>query len=181
MLKCRRSCMTCLGGQGGDHLRLRLATVGETESLQSPARRTPDQAIYPSHRWNGIVVFKIECPDCGADRLAVDQDRAWVRHAFCFITGTNRHLPATLIYFFRFALMLIVLSMFTIHLVAWQGRGGETEEPVCSKTGVWIVNRSCFYKLLIIKGGSSSVAERQLPKLNVAGSIPVSRSKKSTH
>jgi hypothetical protein len=27
-------------------------------------------------------------------------------------------------------------------------------------------------------GGSSSVAERQLPKLNVAGSIPVSRSKK---
>jgi len=31
-------------------------------------------------------------------------------------------------------------------------------------------------KLLILKGGSSSVAERQLPKLNVAGSIPVSRS-----
>jgi hypothetical protein len=28
------------------------------------------------------------------------------------------------------------------------------------------------------QGGSSSVAERQLPKLNVAGSIPVSRSKK---
>ena len=27
--------------------------------------------------------------------------------------------------------------------------------------------------------GSSSVAERQLPKLNVAGSIPVSRSKKT--
>ena len=27
-----------------------------------------------------------------------------------------------------------------------------------------------------LKGGSSSVAERQLPKLNVAGSIPVSRS-----
>ena len=35
-------------------------------------------------------------------------------------------------------------------------------------------------KLLIIKGGSSSVVERQLPKLNVAGSIPVSRSNKST-
>ena len=35
-------------------------------------------------------------------------------------------------------------------------------------------------KLLILKGGSSSVAERQLPKLNVAGSIPVSRSIKST-
>ena len=33
-------------------------------------------------------------------------------------------------------------------------------------------------KLLKIKtSGSSSVAERQLPKLNVAGSIPVSRSK----
>src|SRR5271157_5150023 len=30
-----------------------------------------------------------------------------------------------------------------------------------------------------LKGGSSSVAERQLPKLNVAGSIPVSRSIKS--
>ena len=28
-------------------------------------------------------------------------------------------------------------------------------------------------------GGSSSVAERQLPKLNVAGSIPVSRSNAS--
>jgi hypothetical protein len=28
----------------------------------------------------------------------------------------------------------------------------------------------------ILKGGSSSVVERQLPKLNVAGSIPVSRS-----
>jgi hypothetical protein len=27
-----------------------------------------------------------------------------------------------------------------------------------------------------LSGGSSSVAERQLPKLNVAGSIPVSRS-----
>ena len=33
-----------------------------------------------------------------------------------------------------------------------------------------------WLNLLIIKGGSSSVAERQLPKLNVAGSIPVSRS-----
>jgi hypothetical protein len=32
------------------------------------------------------------------------------------------------------------------------------------------------FKLLMIKSGSSSVAERQLPKLNVAGSIPVSRS-----
>ena len=32
-------------------------------------------------------------------------------------------------------------------------------------------------KLLILIGGSSSVAERQLPKLNVAGSIPVSRSR----
>ena len=32
-------------------------------------------------------------------------------------------------------------------------------------------------KILIIKGGSSSVVERQLPKLNVAGSIPASRSK----
>ena len=31
-------------------------------------------------------------------------------------------------------------------------------------------------KLLILQGGSSSVVERQLPKLNVAGSIPVSRS-----
>ena len=30
----------------------------------------------------------------------------------------------------------------------------------------------------MIMGGSSSVAERQLPKLNVAGSIPVSRSNK---
>jgi hypothetical protein len=29
-------------------------------------------------------------------------------------------------------------------------------------------------------GGSSSVAERQLPKLNVAGSIPVSRSRNSS-
>ena len=28
----------------------------------------------------------------------------------------------------------------------------------------------------MIKGGSSSVVERQLPKLNVTGSIPVSRS-----
>ena len=34
-------------------------------------------------------------------------------------------------------------------------------------------------KLLILKGGSSSVVERQLPKLNVAGSIPVSRSNKN--
>ena len=30
--------------------------------------------------------------------------------------------------------------------------------------------------LLILKGGSRSVVDRQLPKLNVAGSIPVSRS-----
>jgi hypothetical protein len=29
--------------------------------------------------------------------------------------------------------------------------------------------------------GSSSVVERQLPKLNVAGSIPVSRSKSPNH
>ena len=36
-------------------------------------------------------------------------------------------------------------------------------------------------KLLIIKGGSSSVVERQLPKLNVAGSIPVSRSNINKH
>ena len=35
-------------------------------------------------------------------------------------------------------------------------------------------------KSMILKGGSSSVVERQLPKLNVAGSIPVSRSIKST-
>ena len=31
-----------------------------------------------------------------------------------------------------------------------------------------------------IESGSSSVVERQLPKLNVAGSIPVSRSNKGT-
>jgi hypothetical protein len=31
---------------------------------------------------------------------------------------------------------------------------------------------------LNLNGGSSSVVERQLPKLNVAGSIPVSRSNK---
>jgi hypothetical protein len=31
-------------------------------------------------------------------------------------------------------------------------------------------------RALIPNGGSSSVVERQLPKLNVAGSIPVSRS-----
>jgi hypothetical protein len=31
----------------------------------------------------------------------------------------------------------------------------------------------------VLKSGSSSVAERQLPKLNVAGSIPVSRSNPS--
>ncbi len=43
----------------------------------------------------------------------------------------------------------------------------------------WSVNRRRLHKLLMIKGGSSSVAERQLPKLNVAGSIPVSRS--NTH
>ena len=44
----------------------------------------------------------------------------------------------------------------------------------------WIASCTIYCKLLIIKGGSSSVAERQLPKLNVAGSIPVSRSIKST-
>ena len=43
----------------------------------------------------------------------------------------------------------------------------------------WIASCTIYCKLLIIKGGSSSVAERQLPKLNVAGSIPVSRSIKS--
>ena len=40
----------------------------------------------------------------------------------------------------------------------------------------WIIKGNYLCKALIIKGGSSSVAERQLPKLNVAGSIPVSRS-----
>ncbi len=30
--------------------------------------------------------------------------------------------------------------------------------------------------IIVAESGSSSVAERQLPKLNVAGSIPVSRS-----
>jgi hypothetical protein len=34
---------------------------------------------------------------------------------------------------------------------------------------------------MALKGGSSSVVERQLPKLNVAGSIPVSRSRFSKH
>ena len=34
------------------------------------------------------------------------------------------------------------------------------------------IESRCWYK-----SGSSSVAERQLPKLNVAGSIPVSRSR----
>ena len=42
----------------------------------------------------------------------------------------------------------------------------------------WIVSIHKVAKRLILKGGSSSVAERQLPKLNVAGSIPVSRSNK---
>jgi hypothetical protein len=41
----------------------------------------------------------------------------------------------------------------------------------------WLVSITGSIKLLILKGGSSSVVERQLPKLNVAGSIPVSRSK----
>ncbi len=35
-------------------------------------------------------------------------------------------------------------------------------------------------RVSLCMGGSSSVAERQLPKLNVAGSIPVSRSSFST-
>jgi hypothetical protein len=95
---------------------------------------------------------------------------------FCFITGTNRHLPATLIYFFRFVLMLFVLSI----MVPRAAESGETGQFACSKTRIWIVNwivnSNCCCKLLIVNGGSSSVAERQLPKLNVAGSIPVSRS-----
>ena len=33
------------------------------------------------------------------------------------------------------------------------------------------------YILILIKGGNSSEVERQLPKLNVVGSIPISRSK----
>jgi hypothetical protein len=35
------------------------------------------------------------------------------------------------------------------------------------------------FDILMSASGSSSVVERQLPKLNVAGSIPVSRSKTS--
>ena len=33
----------------------------------------------------------------------------------------------------------------------------------------------------LLVGGRSSVAERQLPKLNVVGSIPIARSKKTRH
>jgi hypothetical protein len=40
----------------------------------------------------------------------------------------------------------------------------------------WIVRPHQLSNVLMAKGGSSSVVERQLPKLNVAGSIPVSRS-----
>ncbi len=40
----------------------------------------------------------------------------------------------------------------------------------------WIVSAGESSKWLILKGGSSSVVERQLPKLDVTGSIPVSRS-----
>lgn len=45
---------------------------------------------------------------------------------------------------------------------------------------VWLYWKILFQRVALVAflltGGSSSVAERQLPKLNVAGSIPVSRS-----
>ena len=34
----------------------------------------------------------------------------------------------------------------------------------------------CYHSLAAVSSGSSSAVERQLPKLDVAGSIPVSRS-----
>ena len=34
----------------------------------------------------------------------------------------------------------------------------------------------CYHELAVFFSGSSSAVERQLPKLDVAGSIPVSRS-----
>ena len=38
----------------------------------------------------------------------------------------------------------------------------------------------CYHELNAVSSGSSSAVERQLPKLDVAGSIPVSRSSSST-
>ncbi len=61
---------------------------------------------------------------------------------------------------------------------ASRGKNSATQVPMLRK---WIVKLrprgNFFFKSLLPKGGSSSVVERQLPKLNVAGSIPVSRSR----
>src|ERR1700739_2594280 len=75
--------------------------------------------------------------------------------------------------------------MFTIHhafALAPEGQIGDRRGALlpCSSLAKWIVSwivsDSQSFKCFILKGGSSSVVERQLPKLNVAGSIPVSRS-----
>src|ERR1700761_5061615 len=50
---------------------------------------------------------------------------------------------------------------------------GRAESPHALPTQV---RANCLYALMTSSGGSSSVVERQLPKLDVAGSIPVSRS-----
>ena len=43
-------------------------------------------------------------------------------------------------------------------------------------TGDFFPQRYHLYAIILALGGSSSAVERQLPKLDVAGSIPVSRS-----
>ena len=96
---------------------------------------------------------------------------------FCFSTESKLHLPSILIYFLRFA---FAVSVLTLHHGAADPERRRNAAGFCSNSRTRIVDSiaedGLFFKLLIIKSGSSSVVERQLPKLNVAGSIPVSRS-----
>jgi hypothetical protein len=97
------------------------------------------------------------------------------------INGTNCHLPLTERYCLRLALWLPMTIRYDSCLPDLNGlcMNGFSEGTEDGSIVTWMAGPSQSRKRLIIKGGSSSVAERQLPKLNVAGSIPVSRSIKS--
>ena len=76
----------------------------------------------------------------GAGRFAADQDGSGIRQSVSLQHRNEAPLPSTLLYFFRFALVPLVLSMLTIHHLTAPSEDDEKAVAACSKSSEWIVN-----------------------------------------
>jgi hypothetical protein len=121
----------------------------------------------------------VEGASRGMNGFLMDRYSIGAGNSVLFEQSDAAPFPPTLIYFFRLVWRVSLLSM---HGVMISASDLGANRPACFSAAIAhkTVRETPSVAPGNKKGGSSSVVERQLPKLNVAGSIPVSRSIKST-